>query len=80
LSLCIDSFHIATMGFIISLHQFHGEQGSEISKPFRRDGNEEPNMAYVAIGNPVLTFRIIESVGAKRDYGAERTERYLRLR
>jgi hypothetical protein len=28
-NLSIDSFLIATMGFIMALHQFHGEQGSE---------------------------------------------------
>src|SRR5882757_465434 len=56
------------------LNQFHGEQGGRTSKPFEERWNEEPNMAYVATGDPELIFRIVKSVGAKRNYCAERPE------
>jgi hypothetical protein len=52
----------------------------ELPSLFRRDGNEEPNMAYVATGNPELILRIAKSVGAKRDYRAKRAASDLRFR
>jgi hypothetical protein len=52
----------------------------ELSSLFRRDGNEEPNMAYFAAGNPELMLRNVESVGAERDYSAKRAAVDLRFR